>query len=176
MIFGWLEHGRTDRWVLVDPLYPWMALHHGRNALRGWADRQNRLRACELSAGPRRMPWPCKSAVKEDGEVVLNVWPVETHGQPRHWTGHDDVWRAAIADLAAHMAQAINCPVTVAWMGGETVERQTTLPHLKGMGFVGWGKGEHEPRGEMREPGNELKISVKTADLRVLPQGDAAWH
>lgn len=175
MIFGWLEHGRTDRWVLVDPLYPWMAMHHGRNALRAWADLQNRLRACELSAGPRRMPWPCKSAVKEDGEVVLNIWPTETHGQPRHWTGRDDVWRSAIADLAAHMAQEIGCPVTVAWMGGGEVERQTTLPHLKGRGFIGWGKGERAPP-EGREPGNELKFSIKTADLRVLPQGEAAWH
>lgn len=175
MIFGWMEYGRTDRWVLVDPLFPWPALHHGRNALRAWADRQNRLRATGQSDGPRRMPWPCKTAVKEDGAAVLNVWPVETHGQPRHWTARDSVWRAALGDLAEHIAAEIGCPVEVAWMGGQTVERQTTTPHLKGRGFIGWGKGERAPR-EARESGDGLKFSITTADLRVLPQGESAWH
>jgi hypothetical protein len=176
MIFGWLEGGKTDRWVLVDPLFPWPALHHGRNALRGWADAQNKARATAHTAGPRRMPHPCKTAVKEDGSAVLNVWPCEPYGQPRAWGEHDGVWKAAIADLAAAIANAIGCPVTVAWMGAGDIERQTTTPHLKGMGFIGWGKGEKAPRGESRDPPKDLKISVKTADLRILPQGDAAWH
>lgn len=102
MIVGWLEEGRTDRWILLDPIYPWMALHHGRSVLRRWADGQNRERALEHTAGPRRMPWPVRSSVKDSGSVVFNVWPVEPHCRPRSWSPGDRVWRDALAEEPAH--------------------------------------------------------------------------
>jgi hypothetical protein len=132
MIFGWVEYGRTDRWVLVDALYPHPALHHGREALRAWADYQAHLRETQRSAGPRRMSWPCQSAVKETGAVELRIWPCGVWGVPRTWVDDDRVWRPAMADLGACMAASgIACGVELVWMGG-AIERAVSSPGLAG--------------------------------------------
>lgn len=175
MIFGWLEHGRTDRWVLVDAVFPWPALHNGRNAIRAWADAQIRRRVLQQTPGPRRCPWPCKTAVKEAGAAELRIWPCEVYAKPRRWGPHDKVWRPAIMELAEHVAADIACPVHVLWMnGGGEIERATAPPGLKGRGFVGWGKGEREPKGDPGTFTAAMKMIGK--DLRVMPQGESAWH
>lgn len=176
MIFGWLENGRTDRWVLVDAVFPWPALHNGRNAIRAWAGEINKARVLGLSAGPRRCPWPCKTAVKEDGRAELRIWPCEPYGKPRSWTARDKVWRLAIQELAEHVAADIGCPTHVLWMGGDEIERAVSPPGLKGRGFICWGKGEREPKDHPLTQGRELKVTIGGQDLRVLPQGEQEWH
>ncbi len=181
MIFGWLAHGRTDRWVLIDPHFPWPALHHGRNVLRAWADDNNRRRALEHSAGPRRMSWPCRTHAKESGNAELHIWPVEMYGKPRSWTDGDDVWRQPIRDLAAHMQHVIACEVTFDWCGGTFAPEPSRVASLWDQkGFIGWKRGEHEPsqrvlldRAEASVGG---KVSVGGNDVRIMPQGEKAWH
>jgi hypothetical protein len=177
VIFGWLEHGRTDRWVLVDAIFPWPALHNGRNAIRHWADEQQRLRVVERSPGPRRCPWPCKTAVKEDGDTELRIWPCELYAKPRSWSADDRVWHPAIEELAEHVAADIGCPVTTLWMASDDGEivRAVSPPGLKGRGFICWGKGEREPK--VVASGAFTAAARMTAqNLRILPQGDEAWH
>jgi hypothetical protein len=180
MIFGWLEHGVTGRWILVDPVFPWPALHNGRNALRAWADRQNRLRAIEHTPGPRRMPWPCRTAVKETGSADLRIWPVEIFGQPRQWNGTDHVWRDALHELAQAIAATIACPVGVSWPGGGPVDyAPRTVKSLEDQhGFIGWGKGEREPKLPAMDhaAAGNLKTSIGGADVRPLPQGETSWR
>lgn len=181
MIFGWLENGRTDRWVLVDPVFPWPALANGRAALRAWASGHNRERALSHTAGPRRCPWPCQTNVKSDGNVELRIWPVAPYARPRKWSDADRVWRPAIAELAEMMASTIACPVEVLWLGGDTIERAVTEPDLQGRGFFGWGKGEQAPKHDDPRPpdpelASQLRIGLGGADLNILPQGDDAWH
>jgi hypothetical protein len=181
VIFGWLEHGRTDRWILVDAVFPWPSLHNGRNAIRAWADAQQKARVLKRSAGPRRCPWPCKTAVKEDGDVELRIWPCEVFGKPRSWGPHDRVWRPAIKKLAEHVAADIGCPVHVLWIGGSgdgEIERAVSPPGLRGRGFQCWGKGEREPKGEPQPltPDKIARMKITTADLGIMPQGEDAWH
>lgn len=179
MIFGWLEHGVTDRWVLVDPLFPWPALHHGRAAMRTWADHHSKARALDRTPGPRRMPWPCQTAVKEDGAAELRIWPVMPFGYPRAWTEADRVWRPAMDELGAVVAAAIGCDVTLLYQAeGLVIERATTSPDLAGRGFIGWGRGERAPSwlDKQQEPPGDLKMRVTAADLNIMPQGDKPWH
>jgi hypothetical protein len=176
MIFGWLRDGRTDRWVLVDPHFPWPALHHGRNVLREWADSQNRRRAIEHSAGPRRMPWPCRTHVKESGGVELHVWPVEIYGKPRRWTDGDDVWRQPLRDLAELMQLTVACEVKLDWCGGAFEPSPSKVKSLQDQaGFIGWARGEHEPRSISTGAGDGGKVSVGGTDIRIMPQGEHAW-
>jgi hypothetical protein len=178
MIFGWLENGQTDRWVLVDAIFPWPALHNGRNALRSWANLQNQRRALDHTPGPRRMPWPCKAVVKDHGDAELHVWPCEIYAKPRQWCADDRVWRAQLTELAEHVAADIGCPVTLMWMGGETIERAVTSPGLAGRGFLCWGKGERAPNfrriKELKE--QPLRAGASGADIRIMPQGEGAWR
>lgn len=176
MIFGWLEYGRTDRWVLVDAVFPWPALHNGRNAIRFWADAMNKARVVHRSDGPRRCPWPCKTAVKEDGDAELRIWPCEPYGKPRAWCPDDSVWRPMITELAEHVAADIGCPVHVLWMGGSEIERAVSPPGLKYRGFLCWGKGEREPKVAPASTIPLGKAKVTTEDLRILPQGEDQWH
>jgi hypothetical protein len=175
MIFGWLEHGRTDRWVLVDALVPWPGLHNARESIRLWAAHHNRLRALEHSEGPRRCPWPCKVQVKEDGAAELRIWPCAPYGEPREWTERDGVWRGAMTELAELVATDIACPVTLTWMGGTVIEQSVNAPGLRNRGFLCWGKGEREAK---KPPwlSMGINVSVTAKDVGVLPQGDAAWH
>lgn len=176
MIFGWLENARTDRWVMVDALMPWPALHNGRNAMRAWAEAQNAARALEHSPGPRRCPWPCQVPVKEDGEAELRIWPCEPYGIPRKWTPRDRVWRDALAGLAETVACGIGCPVVLMWMGGEVIEKAVQAPGLRGRGFLCWGKGEREPSAARIRELKELRATMSGKDLGFMPQGDRAWH
>jgi hypothetical protein len=176
MIFGWLEDGTTDRWVMVDAIMPWPALHNGRNAMRAWAEAQNAQRALDHTAGPRRCPWPCKVPVKEDGSVELRIWPCEPYGIPRRWTEQDNVWRDAIAGLAETVASGIKAPVDILWMGGETIERATQAPGLRGMGFLCWGKGEREPTAARIRALKDLRASAAGADMGIRVTTERDWH
>jgi hypothetical protein len=179
MIFGWLQHGRTDRWVLVDMIAPWPALHNARNALRAWADYQNQRRALDHTEGPRRCSWPCAVHAKEDGSVEIRIWPCEPFGKPREWTERDLVWRAPMASLAELVASDIQSPVNLAWMNGSQIELATVAPSLRDQpGFLCWGKSQHEPKRHPLEGAdpNKITIRITTADIRLMPQGDDAWH
>jgi hypothetical protein len=179
MIFGWLQHGVTDRWVLVDMLAPWMSLHNARNALREWADIQQRARALEHTAGPRRCPWPCAVHAKEDGAVELRIWPCEPYGKPRAWTPRDSVWRDPLTNLAELVALDIKCPVEMAWMTGTEIELATVAPSLSDReGFLCWGKGEREPKAHPLQDADprKIKVTFHTTDIRLMPQGEDAWH
>src|SRR5688572_1533387 len=145
--------------------------------MRAWADAMNQARVVHRSDGPRRCPWPCKTAVKEDGDAELRIWPCEPYGKPRPWTPQDNVWRPMMTELAEHVAADIGCPVTVLWMGSDgDIERAVSPPGLKGRGFLCWGKGEREPK--LPEVGSapERKLNVGAMDLRILPQGEKEWH
>jgi hypothetical protein len=175
MIFGWLREGRTDRWVLIDPHFPWPALHHGREVLRNWADLQNRRRALEHSAGPRRMPHPCRTHAKEDGSAELQVWPVEMFGHPRKWTDGDDVWRPAVRELATLMQARIACEVKISWCGGVFEAQPSKVASLADQKLlIGWARGEHEPKKLPVLEGG--KVTMGGADIRVMPQGERVWH
>jgi hypothetical protein len=176
MIFGWLEHGKTDRWVLLDLHVPWPALHNSRATLRAWADHNNKLRATERTAGPRRCPWPCKTSVKEDGHAELRIWPCGVYGVPRAWLPADRVWRHAIPELTDVMATDIGCDVEVQWMmGGGDIERAVSTPGLRDRsGYWCWGKGEQAPR--KRNPLQGLRVKIASTNLRILPQGEDKWH
>jgi hypothetical protein len=179
MIFGWLEDGRTDRWLLVEPVFPWPALHHGRNCLREWAEAQNRARALEHTAGPRRMPWPCRTSVKEAGDAELRLWPVEPFGEPRSWGPGDHVWRPAMIELAALMQQQIACDVKLLWLGDGDIEHASNAPSLNGQtGFIGWQRGQKAPNLDRAAPSppGELKMRIGGADLRPMAQGEEPWH
>jgi hypothetical protein len=176
MIFGWLQHGRTDRWLLVDLHTPWPALHNARATLRAWADHHDKRRLVERSEGPRRCPWPCKTSVKEDGHAELRIWPCGIYGVPRRWCPADNVWRPAITELAEAMATDIGCNVEVMWMmGGGEIERALTVPGLRARrGFQCWGKGEHEPK---KPPySGALRVRIGGNNLRILPQGEDRWR
>jgi hypothetical protein len=185
VIFGWREGARTERCILVDPNFPHPALHHGREMLRAWADHQDKLRSTTRTAGPVRMPWPCKTAVKEIGSAELVVWACDEFGRPRKWHFQDNGWRPHVRDLAERVASAIGCGVDVVWMGSDgVIERAVTPPGLAGRGFIGWGKGEKEPalaKADTEKMAAELDLEVAALrfhgkDLRILQQGVEKWR
>lgn len=149
MMLGWRKGHSVGRYVILDPVFPWPALHHGREAMRVYAQRHNAERNRLGDEGPMRMPWwGLSCAVKETGGIVINVWPAGKRGVPRHWTPQDTVWRSKLADLAHFMAADLKCEVRLAWMpGGQPFTKELTVPSLRSVpGFYGWRKGEREPK------------------------------
>jgi hypothetical protein len=149
--------------------------------MRIWADAQNRARALEHTEGPRRCPWPCAAHAKEDGATEVRIWPCEPYGKPRSWTPHDNVWRDPLTNLVELIALDIKTPVNMAWMNGTTIELATVAPSLRDqnrLGFVCWGKGEHEPKRNPLEGVDPSKLTVafSTTGIRLMPQDEAAWH
>lgn len=148
MMLGWRSARSVGRYVLLDPIFPWPALHHGREAMRIYATRQNKARLVNKDDGPMRMVWGLRASVKERGDAIIAVWPTDSRGGPRNWTPQDDVWKPTLAELAEFMAKDLLCDVKLKWMpGGEPFAKTLTVPSLQGVsGFYGWRKGENEPK------------------------------
>lgn len=182
MILGWRTatiDGRCSvgRLVLIDALFPWPALHYGRNALRDWAAAQTRARARLGDEGPSRMTFGLTTAVKEDGEVQLRVWPVGKGQTPRAWLPSDAVWREPLKELRRFVSADLACGTRLEWMpGGSTIARAETVPSLRGQsGFWGWRRGEREPTAKIQRSISRQIIPqllgprpAKTGELRWL--------
>lgn len=156
MILGWrygIGNGRAHQghYVLVDSLFPWPSLHHGRENLRTWREAQKALRARGI-AGPIDAGMGLTTAVKEDGDAILRVWPVAKGMMPRRWDDKTDLmWRDALRELRRWVGHNLACGVRLEWMPGDlSIERVQTVPSLKGQrGFWGWQRGEREPTAKM---------------------------
>jgi len=164
VILGWRRGNSVGRYVLVDTMWPWPSLHFGRDALRTWAARQNRLRNRPGdTGGPYKMPTGITTAVCEYGDVTLRIWPVGKLQEPRAWTDADAVWRDALAELRRFIGDDLKCCTRIEWMPGQsTVTRFKTVPELQGVpGFWGWRRGE-------REPTERIKQSLRR--MAVIPR------
>lgn len=157
MILGWQSapldgHCSVGRYVLVDALFPWPALHYGRNAMRDWAAMQSRRRNMLGAEGPVRVTFGLTTAVKEDGQVELRIWPVGKAQMPRDWTPADTVWREPLKELRRAVAADLACETRLEFMpGGNVVTRAQTVPSLRGVpGFWGWRRGEREPTAKIQ--------------------------
>lgn len=149
MMLGWRKGHSVGRYVIVDPVFPWPSLHHGREALRLYTQRQTAARNRLGDEGLMRMPaWGLKCAVKECGDITINVWPAGKRGAQREWTAADAAWRPALGDLARFIAADLKCEVRLNWMpGGAPFTKELTVPSLRNVpGFYGWRKGEKEPK------------------------------
>ena len=154
MILAWRynidrEAGRANqgRYVLVDTLFPWPALHYGRENIRHWKAAQAALRGRGIP-GPIDAGYGLTTAVCEDGDAVMRVWPIETPLLPRPWNDVlDQVWRDPLRELRRWIGHDLACGVRLEWMpGGGTIERVQTVPSLKNRrGYWGWRRGEREP-------------------------------
>lgn len=167
MMFGWRSGNKISNIILLDPVFPWPSLHHGREALRTYAEQNTRRRLRLQDAGPWRMSWPLKAAVKESGDAVIVIWPTDDRGGPRQWWPSDDIWRRELPRLAEHVGADLACAVKLQWMPGDTpfvkIEDQPSLRDRKG--FYGWRKGEHEP--------NETRRGAEISDAILRGQLDA---
>ena len=105
----------------------------------------------------------------------LRIWPCEVFAKPRSWGIGDGVWRPVLQELAEHVAADISCPVTTLWMHGDEIERAVSPPGLQGRGFLCWGKGEREPKGD-GTGSFTAAVGMSAANLRIMPQGEDAWH
>lgn len=168
------------RHVLVDSFFPWPALHHGRENLRAWCSRQKALRA-RGEDGPVRVSGGIQTAVKEDGEAEIRVWPVRKDGSPRPWGTSDDVWRDDLRELRRFVGRNLMCPVRLLWMpGGAEIEVSRTVPSLADRkGFWGWQRGEREPtekvtRSIAREMGAQL-AGFKPRQISGYSAGVQSW-
>lgn len=153
MILGWRYANSIGRYVKVDARFPHPALHHGRTALRQWAEIQGRMRETGTQ-GPvrwlmRKDEWDAVlSAVGEIGEHVdIRIWPVAREMQPRPWTDLDTVWRETLDEMRRYVGRELKCCTRLEWMpGGSGVVRFSTAPTLLGLNhFFGWRRGEREP-------------------------------
>lgn len=136
-----------SRRILVETLFPWPALHHGRENIRSWLDFQRHQRKRGL-AGPARLAGGLTTAVKEDGEAIMMVWPIDKRGAPRLWNDvADSVWRDSMRELRRHVGHNLQCTVRLNWMpgGGELEHVKTVASLSERKGFWGWARGEREP-------------------------------
>jgi hypothetical protein len=166
MILGWQAGHSVGRYVLLELFVPWPALHHAREALRVYTERETRARDAFGTEGMRRMKYGLQSAVKEDGDCELRVWPIGKGGLPRAWEDRDGVWREALTDLKRFVGAELCCCTRLIWQpGGQPLERVRTVPSLADrQGFWGWKRGEREPterriRDLNRELGAQLLVS-----------------
>lgn len=149
MILGWRSGTSLGRWVLIDPVFPWPALGHGRAALKRWAKWHTRARGVNADEGPMLSPtrWGLTTAAAEaDAYTELRVWPVTKDGSPRPWVDRDSVWRESLAEMRRYVGQELPCGIKLLWMPSGTVIRAERAPTLLGQqGFYTWKKGERAP-------------------------------
>jgi hypothetical protein len=173
MMLAWRQGGHIAKnCVLLDPVFPWPALHHGREAMRLWAARQNLLRAAG-DAGPTRLMWGLLASVKEDGDAVISVWPGYSNGSPRPWSDGDNVWKPALADMVDFVGRDLLCAIDLQWMpGGIEFQRSETVASLRDRkGFWGWRKGEREPTAKLIR----ANMHGQFRSGRPLATGAASW-
>lgn len=156
MLLGWMQANSVGRYVKVDAKFPHPALHHGRSAMRRWAEWCGKSHSSlgRDYAGPIRWAMlvgdfdAVNPAVGELSEHVdLRIWPVAREMQPRRWNERDLVWREALNQLREYVGRDLKCCTRLEWMPGEhDVVRFKTAPTLLGINhFFGWRRGEFEP-------------------------------
>jgi hypothetical protein len=180
VILGWRYATHLGRYVVVDTLFPWPALHHGRENLRLWVKAQKALRA-RGTEGPEYVGSGITTAVKEDGEAEMRVWPMAKGMMPRQWSPQDTVWREPLIELRRFVGRNLACTVRLNWMpGGDVIERVKTVPSLADRkGFWGWQRGEREPTEKMtrsiaREMGAQV-AGFKPRTMTGFSAGAASW-
>ena len=175
MMLAWRHGGSIAKnCVLIDPVFPWPALHHGREAMRVWAQWHNRQRTNVGDAGPTRLPWGLRASVKEDGDAVLSSWPSYANGTPRAWSEADSVWKSVLAELVEFVARDLLCAVSVQWMpGGSEFQRSETVASLRDRkGFWGWRKGELEPTAKLIRA--NMRGQLRSGN--PISTGAVPWH
>lgn len=175
MLLGWQEGHSIGRYVLVELFTPWPALHHAREAMRIYTERQNALRTARGTAGMRRLKCGLQSAVKEDGDLELRAWPVGKGLLPRAWNERDAVWRDALQELRRFVGAELMCCSRLIWLpGGQAIERAQTVPSLRGInGFWGWKRGEREPtQHAIRDLNRELAARLAATQAQL---GEPTW-
>ena len=121
------------------------------------------------------------TAVKENGEFELRVWPIDKGGMPRSWLDSDLVWRDPLRELRRHVGHDLQCTGRLMWMpGGVAIEHVETVPSLADRkGFWGWQRGEREPtekitRSIAREMGAQL-AGFKPRNIIGRSSGALLW-
>jgi len=157
-MLGWRSGTSLGRFVLIDPIFPWPALGHGRAALKRWAKWQTKARAVNGDEGPMLSPRPgmaglTTAAAEADAYTELRVWPVTKDATPRAWGDMDGVWRETLTEMRRYVGHELPCGIKLLWMPSGRVIRAERAPSLIGQhGFYTWKKGERAPtEKKMRE-------------------------
>lgn len=120
------------------------------------------------------------TAVKEDGEFEMRVWPIDKRGMPRLWIDADSVWREPLQELRRYVSHNLLCLGRLLWMpGGGPIERVQTVPSLADRnGFWGWQRGEREPTEKItRSIARELAAQLAGIKPRtIVSTGQLPWH
>jgi hypothetical protein len=170
MLLGWRTGNSVGRYVLIDALFPWPALHYGRNAMRDWA------KDCsKFSPGPFRMDLGLTTAVKETGQAELRVWPMGKGYMPRRWNDGDTIWREPLKEMRRFVGRELACETRLEFMPSdqEMVRAQTVASLRDRKGFWGWRRGEREPTAQIQRSINRglaAQLAARAPVAERIPQ------